>query len=152
MASLNKVMLIGRLGSDPDVRYTPSGTSVAKFNLATSENYTDKDGQRQEKTEWHRITVWGRQAENSGQYLKKGSQVYLEGSLRTNEWEDKDGNKRYTTEVNAQRVVFLSGKRDSQESTGYSGGQGQHDFTPQRNSAPMSEPEIPNDDDLDIPF
>ena len=107
--SLNKVMLIGNLGSDPEVRYTQGGAAVANFNIATNEKWTNKQGEPQERTEWHKIVVWGRVAENCGKYLSKGRQVYVEGSIQTREWDDKDGNKRYTTEVNARTVQFLSG-------------------------------------------
>lgn len=107
MASLNKVMLIGNLGQDPEVRFTPGGQAVATFNIATSEQWTDKAGQKQEKTEWHRIVVWGKQAENCKEYLSKGRSVFVEGRLQTREWTDKEGKKRWTTEVNAQSVKFL---------------------------------------------
>ncbi len=107
MASVNKVILIGNLGSDPEVRFTTGGQAVANFNIATNENWKDKGGQDQERTEWHKIVVWGKQAENCGEYLKKGRTVYIEGRLQTREWNDKDGNKRYTTEVVAQTVQFL---------------------------------------------
>ena len=109
--SLNKVMLIGNLGRDPEVRFTQGGTPVANFTLATNERWTDQSGERQEKTEWHRIVVWGKQAEIAGEYLRKGRQVYVEGSLQTREWTDRDGNKRYTTEVKALRFQML-GSRD----------------------------------------
>ena len=107
MASVNKVILIGNLGADPEKRVTGSGQVVANFNIATTERWNDKSGQRQERTEWHRIVVWGPQAENCAQYLSKGRPVYIEGSLRTRQWDDKEGIKRYTTEVVAQRVQFL---------------------------------------------
>jgi len=103
---INKVILIGNLGDDPEVRYTASGTAVAKFRLATNESYTDKDGNRQEQTEWHRVVVWGKLAEICGQYLAKGRQVYIEGRLRTSSYE-KDGIKRYTTEVVARDMQML---------------------------------------------
>ena len=112
--SLNKVMLIGNLGRDPEVRFTQGGTPVANFTLATNERWTDQSGERQEKTEWHRIVVWGKQAEIAGEYLRKGRQVYVEGSLQTREWTDRDGNKRYTTEVKALRFQML-GSRDDRE-------------------------------------
>ena len=99
MSSLNKVMLIGRLGQDPEVRYTQSNTAVATLNLATNERYRDSNGEYQDKTEWHRVVAWGRTAEVCQQYLKKGSMIYVEGPLQTREWEDKQGQKRYTTEV-----------------------------------------------------
>ena len=107
--SVNRVMLIGNLGKDPEVRFTPNGRAVAKFPLATSEVWNDAEGQRQERTEWHNIVVWGKQAETCGQYLAKGRQVYVEGSIRTRQYDDKDGNRRYMTEIVAQRVQFLGG-------------------------------------------
>ena len=110
MASLNKVILIGNLGADPEVRYTASGSTVANFRIATSEQWNDRNGERQERTEWHRIVVWGRQAETCGEYLRKGRSVYVEGRIQTREWEDKDGNRRWTTEINADRVLFLGGR------------------------------------------
>jgi single-strand DNA-binding protein len=107
--SVNKVILVGRLGQNPEVRYTPSGAAVANFSVATNESWTDKSGQKQERTEWHRIVVWGKLAELCNQYLSKGRQAYIEGRLQTREWNDKDGNKKYTTEVQAQTVQFLGG-------------------------------------------
>ncbi len=107
--SVNKVILVGNLGSDPELRYTQGGQAVANFNIATNERWTDKGGETQERTEWHKIVVWGRQAENCEKYLSKGRQVYIEGRLQTRDWEDRDGNKRYTTEIVAQNVQFLSG-------------------------------------------
>ena len=107
MASVNKVILVGHLGRDPELRYTPSGTAVANFSLATNDAWTDKAGEKQERTEWHRVVVWGKQAEIAGEYLSKGKQVFIEGSLQTREWNDRDGNKRQTTEVRAQRVIML---------------------------------------------
>jgi len=107
--SLNKVMLIGNLGKDPEVRFTPTGRAVARFSLATSEVWNDAEGQRQERTEWHNIVVWGKQGENCGQYLSKGRQVYVEGAIRSHSYDDKDGNKRYMTEIVARDVRFLGG-------------------------------------------
>lgn len=107
--SVNKVILIGNLGKDPEVRFTGSGKCVANFRIATTEIFSDSQGARQERTDWHNIVVWGKTAENCGQYLSKGRQVYIEGSLRTRQYDDKDGNKRYVTEVVAQRVQFLGG-------------------------------------------
>ena len=107
MASLNKVMLIGYLGADPEVRYTPSGSAVANFRMATTEQWTDKEGGKQEKTEWHKIVAWRKLGETCGEYLHKGSLVYIEGSLQTRDWEDRDGNKRYTTEIVARRMQML---------------------------------------------
>lgn len=119
--SLNKVMLIGNLGRDPEVRYTQSGTAVANFTLATNERWTDRDGNRQERTEWHRIVVWGKQAEIASQYLRKGRQIFVEGSLQTREWTDKEGQKRYTTEIKAFNFQML-GSRDGAGSDGGGGG------------------------------
>jgi len=110
MGSLNKVMLIGNLGRDPELRSTPSGTQVANFSLATTENFTDRGGNRQERTEWHRVVLWGKLAEIAGQYLSKGRQVYIEGRLQTREWEDKQGQKRQTTEVVGTTMVMLGGR------------------------------------------
>ncbi|MFZ5441504.1 MAG: single-stranded DNA-binding protein [Myxococcota bacterium] len=107
---INKVILIGNLGADPEVRFTPSGQAVANFRIATSESWNDKtSGQKQERTEWHRIVVWGKLAELCGEYLKKGRQCYVEGRLQTREWTDKEGKKNYTTEVVANTVQFLGG-------------------------------------------
>jgi single-strand DNA-binding protein len=111
MSGVNKVILVGNLGSDPDVRYTTGNQPVAHFSLATSESWTNKNGERVDRTEWHRVTVWGKQAEKVGEFLSKGRQVYVEGKLRTRSWEGKDGQKRYTTEVIADSVVFLGGGR-----------------------------------------
>lgn len=117
MASLNKVMLIGNLGRDPEIRYTAGGTPVANFTMATTERWTDPGGERKEKTEWHRVVVWAKQAEIVGEYLRKGRQVYVEGSLQTREWTDRDGNKRYTTEVRAQRFLMLGRPSDAPAAT-----------------------------------
>ena len=111
MAGVNKVILVGNLGRDPEVRYTTGGTPVANFTMATSDRWTDQaSGERKERTEWDRIVVWGKQAEIAGEYLRKGRQVYVEGSLQTREWTDRDGNKRYTTEVRAQLFQMLGGR------------------------------------------
>ncbi len=110
MASVNKVFLIGNLGRDPEVRYTQSGTAVANFTMATTDRWSDPSGERKERTEWHRIVVWGKQAEIAGEYLRKGRQVCVEGSLQTREWTDREGNKRYTTEIRAQRFQMLGGR------------------------------------------
>jgi len=107
--SINKVMLIGNLGSDPELRVTPSGVQVANFSLATTESWTDKSGEHQERAEWHRIVLWRRLAEVAGQYLKKGSKIYIEGKLQTRSWEDQNGQKRYTTEVVANSMEMLDG-------------------------------------------
>ena len=109
MGSVNKVILVGNLGRDAELRYTPGGAAVATLNLATTEVWNDKAGQKQEKTEWHRIVLWGKQAESLQEYLTKGKQIYVEGRLQTRQWDDKDGNKRYTTEIKADRVTLLGG-------------------------------------------
>ncbi len=147
MAGINKVILIGNLGGDPEVRYTPSGSAVATFNIATSEEWKDKDsGEKKERTEWHRIVAWNKLGEICGEYLSKGRQVYVEGRLQTRSWEDRDGNKRYTTEIVAATVQFLGGRDaggGSRHSGAGGGGGGQSDFP----SGP-----VPGPDDDDIPF
>jgi single-strand DNA-binding protein len=110
---VNKVILVGRLGRDPELRYTQGGQPVANFTLATNERWTSKDGDRQERTEWHRIVAWGKLAELCNEYLSKGRQVYIEGRLQTREWEDKEGHKRQTTEINANTVQFLGSRGDA---------------------------------------
>ncbi|MCL2184076.1 MAG: single-stranded DNA-binding protein [Chitinispirillia bacterium] len=109
MASINKVILIGNLGRDPELRYTPQGRPVVNFSMATTERWTSKEGEKQEKTEWHNIVLWGRQAEIANQYLKKGSSCYIEGRISTRSWEDKDKVKRYRTEIEGQILQFLGG-------------------------------------------
>src|SRR6476661_8290470 len=109
MGSVNKVILVGNLGRDAELRYTPGGAAVATLNMATTETWNDKGGQRQEKTEWHRVVFWGKVAESLTEYLTKGKQVYVEGRLETRQWNDKDGNKRYTTEIKADRITLLGG-------------------------------------------
>jgi single-strand DNA-binding protein len=109
MASLNRVFILGNLGQDPELRYTAGQTAVATLNVATTENWLGRDGQRQENTEWHRVVVWGKQAENCSKYLAKGRSVFVEGRLQTRSWEDKNGQKRYTTEINASTVQFIGG-------------------------------------------
>jgi len=111
MASMNKVILIGNLGQDPELRYTQGGKAVASFSIATTERFSSRDGDRQERTEWHRIVTWERTAENCARFLSKGRSCLVEGRLQTREWEDKDGGKRRTTEVVAQNVQFLGGPR-----------------------------------------
>jgi len=110
MASVNKAILIGNLGADPELRYTPSGAAVANFNIATTERWKDKDGQPQERTEWHRIILWSRQAEIAKEYLRKGSSVYIEGRIQNRSYEDKDGIKRYVTEIIGQRMQLLGAR------------------------------------------
>jgi len=113
MASVNKVILIGNLGADPEVRYMPSGDAVANLRIATTENWKDKGGEKQEKTEWHRVSFFGRQAEICGEYLKKGSAIYVEGSLQTRKWQNKEGQDQYTTEIRGDRMQMLGGRSGS---------------------------------------
>lgn len=147
--SINKVMLIGRLGQDPELKFTPSGMAVCNFSMATSESWTDKNGQRQERTEWHRIVVWGKQAENCNKYLNKGSQAFIEGSLQTRSWEDQQGQKKYTTEIIAKSIQFLGGQASTGTRNEYSN-QG-----PQNDSVMNQEYDISTDSNFtsdDIPF
>ena len=113
--SLNKAMLIGNLGRDPEIKYLQTGTTVATFSLGTNEKYKDKNGETKETVEWHNITCFGKLAEIVGEYLSKGSHVYIEGSIRTEKWEDKDGNKRQTTKIRAQKLEMLGGQRKKEE-------------------------------------
>jgi len=117
MSGINKVILVGNLGANPEMRFTQGGQAVANLSVATTERWTDKSGQKQEATEWHRVVVWGKQAEIVGQYLTKGRQVYIEGRIRTRQWQDQQGQKRYTTEIVAQRVQMLGarGERPADE-------------------------------------
>jgi single-strand DNA-binding protein len=111
--SVNKVIILGRLGQDPELKYTPGGMAVCNFTLATSESWADKAGQKQERTEWHRIVVWGKLAELCNQYLTKGRQAFIEGALQTRSWDDKSGQKRYTTEIVAKTVQFIGGQANA---------------------------------------
>lgn len=113
MGSVNRAMVLGNLGQDPEVRFTPGGQAVCNFSVATNEKWTDKSGHTQERTEWHRIVAWGKTAELCGEYLRKGRQVFIEGKLQTREWTDKEGTKRYTTEIVADRVTFIGGKDEA---------------------------------------
>src|SRR4051812_49563940 len=124
MGSVNKVILVGNLGRDAELRYTPGGAPVATLNMATTEVWNDKGGQKQEKTEWHRVVLWGKSAESLSEYLVKGKQIYIEGRLQTRQWDDKDGNKRYTTEIRGDKIVLLGG--GSGGGRGASGGGGGH--------------------------
>lgn len=130
MASLNKVLLIGNLGRDPETRYMPNGEAVTNFSIATTENWKDKQGQKQEKTEWHNIVMYRRLAEIAAQYLKKGSSVYIEGRLQTRKWQDKEGVERYTTEIIADTMQMLGGRQGAggggggMDEGGYGGGGG----------------------------
>jgi len=154
MASVNKVILIGNLGRDPEMRYLPSGDAVANLRIATTEKYKDKSGEMQEATEWHTVAFFGKTAEVCGQYLKKGSQIYVEGSLRTRKWQDKDGNDRYTTEIRGDRMQMLGG-RGSGGSVDYEAPpEGAPRAQPARSGgAPARQPGSGFDDmDDDIPF
>src|SRR5205814_1557664 len=146
MGSVNKVILVGNLGRDAELRYTPSGTAIAKFSLATTEKWTDKSGGPQERTEWHNIDLWGKQAETLAEYLTKGKQVYVEGRLQSDEYTDKDGNKRKTTRVRCDRVVLLGG---GGRGGGMSRGAGGEDVGTR---APAPEPSVEPITDDDIPF
>ena len=143
MGSVNKVILVGNLGRDAELRYTPGGSPVATINLATTEIWNDKAGQRQEKTEWHRVVLWGKTAESLNEYLTKGKQIYVEGRIQTREWTDKEGKPQRTTEIRADRIVLL-------------GGGGDRSARPARERYSETEPVeqgvagAPNDDD--IPF
>ena len=117
MAGVNKVILVGNLGKDPEVRYLEGGTAVANFSLATSETYKDRSGQRVEQTEWHNIVVWRKLAEVAEKFLKKGMTIYVEGKLRSRSWDDKEGQKRYTTEIVADTFTILSKKENGRENT-----------------------------------
>jgi len=148
MSSLNKAMIIGRLGRDPEVRYTQSNTAVATLSIATSERYKDKQGELQENTEWHRVVAWDRLAEICQQYLSKGDQVYIEGPIQTRQWEDKEGQTRYTTEIKAREMTMLGGKN-----SGGGGGNGPskaQESKPASSSVDLNE----NFDDMDddLPF
>jgi len=142
-SSVNKVILVGRLGKDPELKYTQGGTPVVRFSLATDETWKDQNGDKQQRTEWHNVVAWRKLAEICGQYLNKGKLVFIEGKLQTRNWEDKEGNKRYTTEIVADNMVMLGGRGD--------------EARPERNtaSAPTTASEShlePNITDDDIPF
>lgn len=145
--SVNKVMLIGNLGRDAELKYTPGGSPVSKFSIATTETWTDKAGQRQERTEWHNIELWGKQAESLAEYLSKGKQVFVEGKLQTDKFEDKDGNKRQLTKVRADRITLLGGgaSRAAHDESNASAGQ------PRRGRQSEPPPQQQADDD-DVPF
>ena len=149
MAGINKAILIGNLGRDPELRYTQNGQAVVNFSLATSENWTDKSGERVEKTEWHRIVAWGKTGELCAQYLSKGRTVYIEGRIQTRDWEDKEGVKRQTTEINANTVQFLGGPRSEGGGGNPGGGGGENFGGPPASSGGGGEPGPP---DTDIPF
>jgi single-strand DNA-binding protein len=140
--AVNKAILVGNLGRDPEIRYLPSGQTVANFTLATSDSYTDRGGAKQERTDWHNIVVYGKQAELCGQYLKKGRQVYVEGRISNRQWDAKDGSgKRYRTEIVVQRIQFLGGRAGAATNGGID------------EPADFGPPDMPHAmDDEDIPF
>ncbi len=155
MGSVNKVILIGNLGADPELKYTPSSRPLCNLRIATTDVYKDKSGQKQEKTEWHRVTVWGDQAENCNKYLAKGRSVYVEGRLQTRTY-DKDGQKHYATDIVADRVVFLGSGGGAGAGEGRSEGRGKSGgFSGRGDSGPAEDadagPSTPASDD-DIPF
>jgi len=157
MKSVNKVILVGNLGKDPEIKYTPQGTPVAKFSLATNERYKDKDGNWQDRTEWHNIVLWQRLAEIAGEYLKKGSKVYIEGRIKTDSWDDKQtGQKKYMTNIVGQDIVLLSGRGEGggdyaggSRGASSSGGNNFDQRTPEPEPAPAAAGPIT---DEDIPF
>jgi len=147
MSGVNKVFLVGRLGADPELRSTPAGQQVATLSLATSEAWTDRDGKRQERTEWHRIVLWQKLAELAAQYLTKGSQVCIEGKIQTRQWE-KDGEKRYSTEIVGQQMTFLGDSKGKGEARGE-----QRPAEPQRQPQSQGHPETdPGYFDSEVPF
>ena len=156
---LNKVMLIGNLGADPEIRYTAGGAAVANVRLATTDTWRDKDsGETQERTEWHRVVFFGRLAEIVEQYVKKGSQIYIEGRLQTRKWQDKDGNDKFNTEIVASDMQMLGGRGGGSSGgaerggSNYSGGESADGGSPRNESAPRGQAEPPMDFDDDIPF
>jgi len=149
---INKVILVGRLGKDPEIRSTPQGNTVAKFTMATDEKFTDRAGEKQERTEWHNIVAWGKLGEICGQYLKKGKLVYIEGSIRTDSWDDKEsGQKKYRTEIvaNTMKMLDRRGDEGGGSSGGYGGGYSQQQ--PQRSGKPSPAPDFQEDDE-EVPF
>lgn len=155
--TMNKVILIGRLGKDPELSYTQGGTAVCKFSLATSERWTDREGQKQESTEWHSIVIWGKQAEVAGKYLEKGRLVSLEGKNKTSNWEDQQsGKKMYWTEVEVSKIYFLStgDQMKGRQQAGQSGGQQGRQQGQQQSTPPAGQDQGPGmgPDDDDIPF
>lgn len=154
--SVNKVILVGRLGKDPETKYTSGGQALANFSMATDHTYKDRNGERQKRTEWHRIKVWGKLAEIVQQYLKKGSLIYIEGRIETREWQDKEGQKRYTTEIVANEMRMLGGKGDGMAAgAGAAGGAAhaeEHDQSGHADDAFPAAAPGPEISDEDIPF
>jgi single-strand DNA-binding protein len=144
MAGVNKVILIGNLGRDPELRYTQSGTAVATFTMATTERWTSRDGEQQERTEWHRVVAWGRLGEVCGEYLKKGKQVFIEGTIQYREYDDRDGNTRYVTEIKALQMQMLGRKGDD-----YDDGFDPNADRPHEDPGSQEGPSVTDDD---IPF
>jgi len=149
MSSVNKAIIIGNLGADPEVRYTQSNTAVATLSIATSERYKDRTGELKERTEWHRVVLWDRKAEIAQEYLRKGSKVYVEGPIQTRSWEDKDGQKRYTTEIKAMNIQMLDSKQNA-SSQPAAAETNNTSYNDQKLSSDVS----PNNDDIDddLPF
>jgi len=159
---LNKATLIGNLGADPDTRFTQDGTCVCNLRLATTEKFKNRNGEQQEKTEWHRVVLWGRLGEIANQYLKKGARVYIEGKIETRKWQDRDGNDKYTTEIRASEMKMLGGGNQGggggdfggSQSSGGSQKSGGFDNAPKKNNDPFADSpdfgDVPVDDD--IPF
>ena len=154
--TVNKVILIGRLGGDPELKYTPSGTPVAKFSLATDESYKDRSGEQQKHTEWHNIVAWNKLAEICGQYLTKGKQIYIEGNIRSRQWQDQSGNKRTTYEIIAQRMQMLGTRADSERAAGPTAGASAeppaHSEPSSAEPAPAEPPPSSEITDEDVPF
>jgi single-strand DNA-binding protein len=157
--SVNKVILVGRLGRDPETRYTGGGQAVANFSLATDESYKDKSGERQKRTEWHKIVVWGKQAEIAQQYLKKGSLIFVEGRIQSREWQDKEGQKRTSYEIVATNFRMLGGRADGAAAaagagSGHGGGQSRPSDSDMEGGPMLDEPSAPGPEisDEDIPF
>ncbi|MFP4014911.1 MAG: single-stranded DNA-binding protein [Chitinispirillaceae bacterium] len=153
MAGVNKVILVGNLGKDPELKYTPQGRAVTTFSLATTERWNDKNGQKQERTEWHNIVIWGKQAEVANQYLQKGRTCYIEGKIVTRSWDDRDGNKRYRTEIEANAFQFIGGGAGGSDRGSSQQGPSREYFDAppesQFNQQQVSEPDVGSDD---LPF
>ncbi|MCC8172864.1 MAG: single-stranded DNA-binding protein [Odoribacter sp.] len=145
---VNKVILIGNVGADPDVRYLDGGVVVARFSLATTESYKNKNGERVDQTEWHNIVLWRNLAEIAEKYVKKGMKLYIEGRIRNRSWEDQNGVKRYTTEIQGDNIQMLSPKQDSGE---YGNSSGSRNFETPASPSSLNTPELPDDSD-DLPF
>jgi single-strand DNA-binding protein len=150
--SVNKVILVGRLGRDPETRYTSSGQAVCNFSLATDETYKDRAGERQKRTEWHKIVVWAKQAEIAQQYLHKGSLIYLEGRIQTRQWDDREGQKRTTTEIVATNFRMLGSRGDASAAAAGAGGGGGADADAHSSPAAAEDMPSPEPSDEDIPF